>query len=495
MKKMETDLVIIGCGTSGLAAGLTAMENGVKNVILLEKKINYGGNSSMAGGQVFAAGNRSQKKAGKVVDKDKECQRALADSKYDRVNPILIRNLINRSGETFDWLEDQGLKFHFLSFMPGMQELIGKFTEEIEKTSKGVIMQYSLAMETLANRITEKGGQILLRTAARKILRDENGAVSGVVAATRDGEEIQIKCRTVVLSSGGFTGNKELLKKYFGYDDFATEAVPLMGDGIKLADEAGAYLEEYATMCEHGLQAKYVKYETMKNQPNRHIVTGPWSIMVNSKGQRYIDSGSATGPFIMGGAKLLFRQPGKVAYTILDDKILHTPIPENIMTNPGGEVVHDAQKNAERVKKELLAAAGSGPNVCVSDDWSVIARYIGAKPEVLKATIDEYNSYCDRGVDEVFGKDKRNLVPMRNPPYYAVEMQAMMVEAIGPVRINERMEVLDKQEEPIPGFYAAGAITSGWCGHNYLIGGSNLGFGTTGGRIAGENAAKYIATK
>jgi len=162
---------------------------------------------------------------------------------------------------------------------------------------------------------------------------------------------------------------------------------------------------------------------------------------------------------------------------------------------PGGEIYDDAKQNAVRLRKELQEIAKGGKYVYISDSWDDIAKYVGAVPRILRATIDEYNAYCDSGLDPIFGREKQCLMPLRNPPYYAIKLQPGIVEAIGPVRVNEYMEVLDKQEDPIPGFYAVGAITSGWCGQDYDIGGSNLGFATAGGRIAGEKAVKYLTKK
>ena len=482
MEKLETELVIIGCGTAGLAAGLTALQNGTKKIVLLEKRINYGGNSSMAGGMMFGAESRLQKKEGNVVYRDAIFKATMEFAHFDRINSRLVRALIDKSGETIDWLEGYGIQFELAP--DKLHILKGKF--------KAAIMQYSLVMETLANIILEKGGRILLRTSAKKILRDEKGAISGVVAATRDGEEIQIKCRSVVLTTGGFTGNKELLMKYFGYNNFATEAVPNKGDGIKMAEEAGAYLEEYASLCLHNTHPEYVNLDTLKNQPNHRVLTGPYSIWVNSRGERFFDAGTKDSyAGVVYGGNLLFRQPGKVAYVLLDDKLLQTPM--NIGPGPGGEGV--PVENLRKLREELHEESKRGSGVCMSDSWEGIARYIGATPATLQATIDQYNSYCDREFDAFYNKEKKYMLPLRSPPYYAVKLQAGLVEAIGPVRINECMEVLDQQQNPIPGFYAAGAITSGWCGHDYHIGGSNLGFGTTGGRIAGESVAKYLAKK
>ena len=98
----------------------------------------------------------------------------------------------------------------------------------------------------------------------------------------------------------------------------------------------------------------------------------------------------------------------------------------------------------------------------------------------------------------MFAKDPRYLLPLRTPPFYAIKYGLTIIDTIGPVRINERMEVLDRQDERIPGFYAAGVVTSGWqsddyCGDHLL--GSALSFSINSGRIAGENAAKYVLKK
>jgi fumarate reductase flavoprotein subunit len=486
MINIKTDIVVIGGGTAGLSAALTALQKGVPGVIVLEKRLNYGGNSSMAGGSIFGAESRLQKQEGKIVSRDGAFQEVIDFAHLDRINLRLVQTLIDRSGETIDWLENQGMQFQLV--MDNEHLFMGKFTAELLKKASPDIMQFSLAMEILADKIKEIGGKILLRTAAKRILCDNNGKISGVLAYTRTGEEINISCDAVILTPGGFTGNKELLKKYFDYDDFATAALPLQGDGIKMAEEAGAYLEEYATLCQHFIQPYYVGLSPIKNQPKRGLLTGPYAVWVNAKGERFYDAAIVCN--IRGINSIILRQPGKVAYVIFDDKFFQAPL--NAGPGPGGGGIISLEE-LYKLRNELKEEACRGKNVYMSDSWDGIAGYLRAPLKVLKNTIDKYNIFCDRESDETFGKDKQFLLPLRTPPYYAIKLQIGMVEAIGPVRINERMEVLNKQQDAIPGFYAAGTITSGWCGHDYHLSGTNLGFGTTGGRIAGENAAEYLS--
>jgi fumarate reductase flavoprotein subunit len=122
---------------------------------------------------------------------------------------------------------------------------------------------------------------------------------------------------------------------------------------------------------------------------------------------------------------------------------------------------------------------------------------MGVAPEVLQATIDEYNRFCDQGYDESFSKEPRYLQALRNPPYYAIKCHSSFLGTIGGIKINHHMEVLNHQLRPIPGLYAAGVDTGGWEGDTYngVLAGHTFGFALNSGRIAGENAVKYISGK
>jgi len=132
--------------------------------------------------------------------------------------------------------------------------------------------------------------------------------------------------------------------------------------------------------------------------------------------------------------------------------------------------------------------------VKIADSWDDIAQWIGCTPKALKATIDEYNAACDRGHDPIFAKDRSLLVPLRTPPYYALRANSDFLDTIGGIKINERMEVLDKQDNPISGLYAGGVATGGWQADTYcdILSGAASGFAFNSGRIAAENAVKYV---
>ena len=112
----------------------------------------------------------------------------------------------------------------------------------------------------------------------------------------------------------------------------------------------------------------------------------------------------------------------------------------------------------------------------------------------MKTTIDEYNTACDHGYDPIFAKDRRYLIPLRTPPYYAIKSNSDFLDTIGGIKINEHMEVLDKQNKSIAGLYAAGMVAGGWQGETYCVtlSGTASGFAVNSGRIAAENAVKFI---
>jgi fumarate reductase flavoprotein subunit len=131
----------------------------------------------------------------------------------------------------------------------------------------------------------------------------------------------------------------------------------------------------------------------------------------------------------------------------------------------------------------------------ISKSWNEIAGWMGADPAVLKATIGEYNADCDDKHDGLFAKDRRYLRPLRTPPYYAVKAHIGLCDTYGGIKINENMEALDSSDNPIPGLYAAGTTAGCWESESYCyrLTGHLVGFALNSGRIAGENAVRYLS--
>jgi fumarate reductase flavoprotein subunit len=131
-----------------------------------------------------------------------------------------------------------------------------------------------------------------------------------------------------------------------------------------------------------------------------------------------------------------------------------------------------------------------------ADSIEELAKKLGIEPAVLKATVDEYNRFCEKGHDDLFAKDPRHLRPIRGPRFYAIRVRTVTLGTLGGIKINERMEVVDKKDEAIPGLYAGGEDAAGMCGDSYplnIASGGSSAFAVTSGRIAAKNALSYMA--
>jgi fumarate reductase flavoprotein subunit len=485
--KLKAELVIIGGGGTGLAAAVAAKENGAGRVILLEKRGMLGGNTSMSMGP-FAVDSPAQKRAAIEFRRD-EVFKIVMNWAHWKINPRIVRAFIDKSGDTIRWLEDKGLEFKCMPLYPNQSPL----TWHMPKGYGAEIVR------VLAKECRKLGVEVLTRTPARKILLGPNGEVTGVLAE-REGKESTITTTGVIIGTGGYSGNKELLKKYCPdyHDNMKCDGVLHTGDGLLMAMEIGAATEGLGLLLLSGPQIpqavamKIGSYASADGvpEPLMAIALEPNTVWVNKKGKRFIDEGTSYHHFESSNA--VNRQPGNLCYTLLDSSLVQTMSDEGLIIGLGRHTVEERTK-MPGLAKELQLLADKGW-VKMADSWDDIAGWIGADPEVLRATIDEYNAACDRGHDPIFAKDQALLVPLRTPPYYAIRSNSDFLDTIGGIKINERMEVLDKQDNPIPGLYAGGVTTGGWQADTYcdILSGTTSGFALSSGRIAAENAVRYV---
>ena len=208
-------------------------------------------------------------------------------------------------------------------------------------------------------------------------------------------------------------------------------------------------------------------------------------VWVNKRGERFADE---TPIHNNACTNAVLAQPDKCGFALFDDELI-----QDIIRSSEEDVTSDLpEPKGINIREAFRAEDKNGEWVRIADTWEDIAVWIGAAPERLKRTIDEYNSFCDKGHDDLFAKEKRLLVPLRTPPFYALKFHPLMIDTAGPVRVNEYMEVLDNQGNPIPGFYAGGVITSGNWGYDYYLFGSALSYAVNSGRIAGESIVKFL---
>ncbi len=491
-EKLQAELVIIGGGGAGLAAAVAAVEKGCASVIVLEKAGSPGGSTAMAH-DIFGAESPVQKRAGVDARKDDLFKVAMEWAHWSRIDPRLVRAFIDKSGDTIRWLEEKGLHFELLPMFPNQVPLV-------RHAIKG---RGAELMRILRKNCEDLGIKVLTRSRARKILRGENGIVTGVVAETKDGE-ITATGKSVIITTGGYGNNKEMLKKYCScYQDTMTyDGVRSnTGDGIQMAAEIGAATAGLGVMNLHGpgflarSAAEFMNIDTtdVNGKPLKlmllPISREPETLWVNKKGRRFIDEAYILQFFAYGNT--IAQQPDGIAYTLFDSGIRQFMEEQGLVMQlaPHWESF-EAFTPLPGLERELRKQAGDA--LKISDSWDEIANWIGAKPAILKATIDEYNAACDLGYDPLFGKDRRYLLALRRAPYYAIRGHVCICDTMGGIKVNENMEVLDTGDNPIPGLYAAGVTVGCWESesYNYRLTGHLVGFALNSGRIAGENAVK-----
>ena len=468
----KADLVVIGGGAAGMPAALEALEQGVGSVVLLDKRPFPGGNARMAGGYLFAADAYTQKEAGVEVHGEDIYRAQMAFHHSDGINPRQLKAYIDRTADNLEWLRSKGILYEYNPMMGN--GLVGA----------GAPGSYARVLDQLRREFEEKGGTVLTKSPAKEILLDENGAVRGVLVGGTEDEDYVIETRSVFLATGGFMGNPELMQRYFSdqYDEsvYVTDALRFSGDGVIMAEKAGAMLAPRATLCkESGFSFAH------QNAPHR-IAMYECALWINREGVRFCDESTAAEHT---NANLLVMQPGMCGYSIMDEKMML-----DLIMHPTPQVNNEfLQPGDPKVKGQLETLAQKLPDQClIADSIGEIARWIGADPAVLQHTIDTYNGFCAAGRDEEFLKPAANMKPVTTAPYYVCRFVPLMVETIGPVMVNHHFQVLRAADrKPIPGFYAGGAVTSGWTGRDYELWGGNLSYGMSSGRIAADHIAAH----
>lgn len=497
-EKLKADLVVVGGGGAGLAAAIAAAENGCRNIIVLEKTGSAAGSTAMAH-DVFGAESPVQKRQGVEASRDELFKTAMEWAHWTKINPRVVRAFIDKSGDTIGWLEKKGLDFELIQYYPNQVPLV----------RHSVRGHGHALMKALRDSCGELGVRILTRTPAEKLLLDENGRLSGVAAKTKEGE-LEISAGGIIIATGGYGNNKGMLKKYCAhYHETMTYDGPPSntGDGISMAAAIGAATAGLGTVNIHG---PFIKPKTdsywmkmdAENPDGSRIKIPAWflawepeMLWVNREGARFVDEGYNLAFFAFGNTVAM--QPDGITYTLFDTGTLRRIEKEGLI-RPGAAsranwLPVSAATPLPGLEREVRKQAGKG-ELMMSDSWEDIAAWMGADPALLKATITEYNASCDEKHDSLFAKDRKYLLPLRIPPFYAVKGHLGLCDAYGGIKINERMEALDGEDRPIPGLFAAGATTGCWESDSYCyrLTGHLVGFALNSGRIAGESAASYL---
>lgn len=495
MKQVETDIAIIGAGTAGLAAAVAAAEKGAR-VAVFEKAATTGGTGSMGMGP-FAVESRLQK-IKQVGLTRAQAFKTFMNYTHWRVDARLVSNYINKSADTIAWLEGMGVEFlDPEAYFPG-----SNFTWHTVKSPAGRRGGQAAAtmMKVLTEKAVEMGVRIFLQTPVKKILR-ENGLITGLMAQDRSEEDVLIKAGAVIIASGGFGDNPEMIKKYTSYEwgkDLFSMRIPGMaGEGIRMAWEVGAG-EDYMNMEIIYNMPSIVSPADRRRDPAAMAVSMLLTsafyqpgLMVNLQGERFIDEGIMGNTTFTGNA--IARQEKRCAFSVFDDAA------RKHYEEVGFDSVFSMSQmtKAENLGAVIRQAIEQGnENVFMAASIDELAAKTGINCGGLHATVQEYNSACETGRDGIFHKDPVLLRSVKQPPFYAARFFPSAYGTLGGIKINHRTEVLAADFTVIPGLYAAGVDANAIYGDSYvfILPGNTMGFALNSGRMAGENAAEYVKT-
>lgn len=465
-------VVVVGGGGGGLAAALTVAEEGGR-VVVVEKRRALGGNTAMAA-VMFGAETPFQKRRNLDIPKDYAFRTAMSYAHW-KIDPDIVRAFIDDTGPMVEWLEKKGVEFEDVpDYFPDQKPRVLQFIK-----GKGAAL-----IKTLAKECRLRGVRFLTETEARKIERGGSKKVAGVLVAAKD-REFVVPARSVIIATGGYAGNREMMRKYCPAfsDDMILFGMPInSGDGFRMASRLGAAAEGLGLLQTIGPRFAGSPYVAA-------VVVEPNTVWINAKGERFADESlSFRWP---EAANALARQPGKICYDLFDEEIKRGFATRGLMR---GFMAYPTGTRMTRLEEELKSHARGG-EIRISMSLADIAAWMGIETKVLERTVEVYNLSCEAGRDAAYLKDGKYLVPLRTPPYYAIKCHQSFHGTVGGIKIDRRMEVLDKAGRPIPGLFAAGSDTGGWEGDTYCIdlSGSTLAFAISSGRMAGRSAFRYAA--
>lgn len=445
----QADIVVIGAGGAGMTAAIQAVQDGATDVVVLEKMPITGGNTTRSTGGLNAAATKYQEAEGIEDSVELFVEDTMKGGK-ELNDKELVTKMAENSAAAVDWVNEIGGDLSVVGMFGGAS--VKRIHRPTDTSAVGPML-----VKALNNKMAELNIPVLLETTAKQILVDENGAVCGVVAADKEGNEMTIDCTAVVLATGGFGANSDMVVKYkadlagFG----TTNHAGATGDGIAMAEELGAALVDMDQIQTH--PTVNPETQTMYTEG----VRGNGAILVNKEGKRFVNELETRD--VVSAA--ILEQTDKQCYLVFD------------------QAVRDSLAAIESyVKKGIITEA---------DTPEALGEAIGVDGAALAETLKAYAGYQAAGTDADFGRESMEL-PLDQPKFYAALCAPAIHHTMGGVKINTATEVLKEDGTAIPGLFAAGEVTGGVHGANRL-GGNAVTDIVVFGRIAGTAAEDYVA--
>lgn len=465
---VETDVAIVGFGASGACAAIEAAEAGAK-VTLLEAGAGSGGASALSGGEIYFGGGTPVQRDAGFNDTAEALETYLMMAGGPDADADKVRLYAQNSVAHYEWIKAQGVPYKG-NYLPGKiiepaddgtliwsgSEEAWPFYEQSKPAPRGHVIQFMgwgggrKLVDILESRVRALGVDVRINAYVQNLVSDADGRVLGVVARV-DNKDVYVRAnKGVVLCTGGFCMNQDMLKRYT--PDVLRCNSPIGerddGSGIQMGMAAGGdaiHLDEFFVTCPWIIPESFAK-----------------GIFVNTRGNRFINEDCYHGRV----SRTMLDQPGDKVYLLLDSEIFAQPL---------------------ELARIFVAATG--------ETWEEVESELGMPEGTLSATMRTYNRYAVEGEDPVFRKRLPWLKALNVPPYAAVELNFgasfFSFFTLGGLRTKPTGEVLDRAGAPIHGLFAAGRAACGlprW-GAGYSSG-MSLADCTFFGRLAGRSAAR-----
>lgn len=441
------DIIVVGAGTAGVPAAAAAAARGLK-VALVEAADDIGGTLVLSGGSISAAGTAMQRAAGVADDADTHFADAMRIN-HGTGDHVLLRDWIERAPEAIDWLLESG--WTCTPFEPVFAPEHDLYTTP--RTYRSTEQGFSLIKayrNAIAPAIAAGNLELFLETRVEDVIV-EDGVARGVVA-THKGEEIRLKARAVVLTTGGFGGSKKLWQEIHGVVPLRYHIDTVVGDGLKLARKAGgtSWFEDTLLPSFGGTRDLGAPAAAWVHTVIVPSVRQPWEVYVNAEGERFMPEDE---PIIDSRERAIMRQSDWSFWVIYDEAIRNEAPP---------------LFKWEPEKLEQLFE-GFDEDYVRADSLEELATRCKMPVGTFTNTIDTYNRGQKVGSDMF--KRQHLPAPIANGPFYAVRHYGYSITCYPGIQVDHDLRVTGANGEAIEGLYAAGeAIGIGFLGHSFLSG-------------------------
>lgn len=481
------DLVVVGAGSSGISAALTAAEAGLK-VALLEKGDKFGGAGMFGAQGLFGANTKLQKEAG-VNYSVKDAYEEILNYTHHRSDARIVKAIIKESAETLAWMSKNGLA----------TELVTN-TQEVHQNHPRTYHQYIdkfNGFKKMINKFENLSGSFFLKTSAKKLLQD-NGRLSEI-EITHDGTDECMNTKNVILADGGFIGDKDLVKKNVNIDLnnlYSMGERKATGDGLRMLGEIGG-VNNYKPLLEnHAASIVTNDKNPWENASLATLSTLPL-LWVDNSGKRFTNEDVVYDFALWGNVTYT---AGGYYYIIIDQDFVDY-ISKNELDWTGSfertftllqHLPMTHKVGPMKTLKQELDTALTSKAVFKADSLTDLAKLLNIDENNFVETTNQYNKLISKHVDDDFYKDQKFMkFPICNGPFYALKAISTTLGTVGGGLVNEKFQALTAGRKVIPGVYVVGNNAAGMFDSAYpTIEGLSNGFAWNSGRIAAKTIAK-----